>query len=260
MKTENNHEAVKRICTFLANYTTALLGCGASCIRAKRNVNRMAEALGVTTNMIMLPNNVDISVWDSDHRHSYHQTVAINHRHNSFSINTQLSSLSWKIYEKQITFSEAEVEFERIVATRAINKWLVMLLVAAANASFCRLFGGDFVSMGIVAFATLVGYYLKIILLDARFDTRATFMCCSFLSAVIGTAGYVFSLGTPPEIALGTSVLYLIPGIPYINSVSDMIEGFHLHAFSRFVGALILTACIAIGMTGAFYIMNITLF
>ena len=55
-------------------------------------------------------------------------------------------------------------------------------------------------------------------------------------------------------------MLYLIPGIPYINSVSDMIEGFHLHAFSRFVGALILTACIAIGMTGAFYIMNITLF
>ena len=107
---------------------------------------------------------------------------------------------------------------------------------------------------------SIIIYYLKIIMLDAHADMRIVFICCSFVSAVIGTAGYVFGIGSTPELALGASVLYLIPGIPYINSVSDMIDNHHLCAFARFVNAVILTVCIAIGLTGGFLIMNIRLF
>ena len=70
----------------------------------------------------------------------------------------------------------------------------------------------------------------------------------------------MFDIGSTPELALGASVLYLIPGIPYINSVSDMIDNHHLCAFARFMNAVILTVCIAIGLTGGFLIMNIRLF
>lgn len=261
-KTDDTHETLKSTCTFLADYAARLISCGATCIRTQRNVGRMADAWGVSARMTILPNTIDVCVWDGDRSHSYKETVTVPAAPVSFAVNTRLSNLSWRVAEgKYVTVEAARERYDTIISeTRPVNKWLVLTLVMLANASFCRLFGGDFTSMGIVALATLVGYYLKIILLEAHADTRIVFMLCSFISAVIGTAGYVFQLGETPELALGASVLYLIPGIPYINSVSDMIDNHHLCAFSRFVNAVVLTVCIAIGLTGGFLIMNISMF
>ena len=256
------HEHLKSVCLFFADYAAHLLACGATSMRTQRNVTRMADKWEVTANITILPNTVDMCIWDANRSHSYKQTVKIPAKPISFDINTKLSNLSWRVVEDRIgSFEEAREAFEKIVSTtRPVNKWVVLILVMFANASFCRLFGGDFISMGIVALATLVGYYLKIIMLESHYDTRIVFMSCSFISAVIGTAGYVFNIGETPELALGTSVLYLIPGIPYINSVSDMIDNHHLCAFSRFMNALMLTVSIAIGLTGGFLIMKIRMF
>ena len=256
------HEHLKSVCLFFADYAANLLACGATSMRTQRNVARMAAKWNVSAQIIILPNTVDMCVWDADGEHSYKQTVSVPHKPISFAINTKLSNLSWLVVENSLPyFDDARKAYQKIIdTTRPVNKWLVIILVMFANASFCRLFGGDFQSMGIVALATLVGYYLKIIMLDAHADMRIVFICCSFVSAVIGTAGYVFGIGSTPELALGASVLYLIPGIPYINSVSDMIDNHHLCAFARFVNSVILTVCIAIGLTGGFLIMNIRLF
>ncbi|WP_245832406.1 threonine/serine exporter family protein [Massilibacteroides vaginae] len=98
------------------------------------------------------------------------------------------------------------------------NQQLVLILTSFANASFTRLFGGDSISMLIVFIATLVGYRIKQIMLENRMDIRLIFFCSAFFPSVIAASGHLFSLGETPQITLGTSVLYLIPGIPYINS------------------------------------------
>ena len=146
----------------------------------------MAAKWNVSAQMIILPNTVDMCVWDADGEHSYKQTVSVPHKPISFAINTKLSNLSWLVVENSLpSFDDARKAYQKIIdTTRPVNKWLVMILVMFANASFCRLFGGDFQSMGIVALATLVGYYLKIIMLDAHADMRIVFICCSFVSAV----------------------------------------------------------------------------
>ena len=47
-----------------------------------------------------------------------------------------------------------------------------------------------------------------------RADLRLTFLLCSFASAVIGASSYLFNLGDTPQIAIDTSILYLVPGVP----------------------------------------------
>lgn len=111
--------------------------------------------------------------------------------------------------------------------------------------------------MAIVLTGTLAGYKLKQVMLEDRQDVRFVFFCCAFFSSVIGAAGYVFDLSDTPEIALGTSVLYLIPGIPYINSVSDLLDGHYISSFSRFMNAMVLTACLSAGLCGGLLLMNI---
>ena len=54
--------------------------------------------------------------------------------------------------------------------------------------------------------------------------------------------------GTTPDIAIGASVLYLIPGVPLINGIIDIIEGHVLAGTARLINALLLIVCIAFGM------------
>lgn len=51
------------------------------------------------------------------------------------------------------------------------------------------------------------------------------------------------------EIALATSPLFLVPGVPLINGVIDIMEGHVLMGVSRLVNALLLIVCIAVGLS-----------
>lgn len=60
---------------------------------------------------------------------------------------------------------------------------------------------------------------------------------------------YLFNFDTTSEIALATSVLYLIPGVPLINGIIDIVEGETIIGCSRLISAFLLIICIAIGMS-----------
>ncbi len=70
----------------------------------------------------------------------------------------------------------------------------------------------------------------------------------------------MFGWGTTPEIALGTSVLYLIPGVPYINAISDIIGRHYLCALSRFMDACVLTCCLSAGLCIGMFILGLNWF
>ena len=114
--------------------------------------------------------------------------------------------------------------------------------------------------MLLVFLATVAGVCIRQALTERGTDIRVVFLCAAFFSSVIASGGYLFGWGHTPDIALGTSVLYLIPGIPYINSVSDLLEGHYICAFSRFVDAAVLTACLSAGLAAGLLGMGLSIF
>lgn len=252
--------SAREVCMFISQYSAWLYGCGATCIRLEKNVQRIAAAYGTRVELSIMPRHIHVSVWDNRSEEAVTAVVSVRCVPVSFDMNTRLSELSWAIADGRIGFEDAHAEMADIVEGDSQNKWLVLLLASVANASFCRLFGGDAVAMVVVFIATLAGYYLKQILLDKGWDVRAVFMACSFVSSVLGATGILFSLGNTPFIALGTSVLYLVPGIPLLNSFSDMLYRHYVCAFSRFVDAVVLTCCLSIGLCGGMMFMNVGMF
>lgn len=250
----------KAACLFVADYAAWLYGCGATCTRIQKNVDRIVKVWDLHLEVVIMPGSIQLNHFDTATGRSQVYIKKAPHTGISFYKNTQLSKLSWGIADGHVTLEQAQTEFQRIVTTPFTNKWVVLVLASLANLSFCRLFGGDFVSMAIVFVATFVGFRLKQMLLEEHIDVKLVFFVCAFFSAVIGSAGYVFHLGGTPEVALGTSVLYLIPGIPYINSISDMIAGQYLVSFSRFMDAMVLTFCLSVGLAGGIVLMNLKMF
>lgn len=245
---------------FLSKYSARLLGAGATCIRLEKNAARIAKAYGKEAEISIMPRHVHLSVWAPGSADTGASIAAIGHPAISFRINTKLSELSWEIADGKVDFATAAKRFDRIVRDDRRNPRTVLFLVALANASFCRLFGGDFIAMTTVCLATAAGYHLKLLLLGRGVDIRLTALVCAFASAVLGATDTLFSIGETPSVASGTSVLYLVPGIPFLNSFSDLLYRHYLCAFSRFVDALVLTCSLSIGLCAGMLLMNIRMF
>ena len=91
--------------------------------------------------------------------------------------------------------------------------------------------------------------YLDIVSKPRESKWLAVFIISAFVASMIGSTGYLMHWGNTPDMALGTSVLYLIPGVPLINSIMDIIDGHVLAGTSRFINACLLIICIAIGLS-----------
>lgn len=248
------------VADFLAEYASWLLGCGATCQRIEKNTRRMARAFGYNFDISIMPAHVYVSVWQrnaADAVAVMHKAVACGI---NFTLNSSLSRLSWIVADNGLSFATAQCRFRKMINVKPTDKWEVLLLASLANASFCRLFGGDLVAMAMVFVSTCAGLKLKQIMTAEGRDVRLVFLCASFFSSAISAGGHVFSLGTTPEVALGTSVLYLIPGVPYINAVIDMLDRHYLCAFSRIIDAFVLTVCLSVGLCAGMLILGLKWF
>lgn len=252
--------SLKDVCLFLSEYAAWLLGCGATCIRVERNIGRMAKVLGCEAVMTILPKHIHLTVCPLDHSDSYTYITATRTSVISFDINTRLSQLSWELTDGKIDFTEARRLFAEIISTPPADRRLVLLLASLANAAFCRLFTGDWYAVAVVFVSTLAGYYLKQVLCEHKVDIRVVFILCAFVSSVLAASAPLFHLGSTPAIAVGTSVLYLVPGIPFLNSFSDLLAGHYICSFCRLTHAVVLTCCLSIGLCGGLMMMNLGMF
>ncbi|MDE6158474.1 MAG: threonine/serine exporter family protein [Muribaculaceae bacterium] len=250
----------RRICTFLSEYTASLAGCGATCIRIEKNVERIAAAYGMSVEIAVMPRHIHLSVWSDCRSEVVTAISSPKAMPVSFSVNTGLSRLSWDIADGRTSFDEACARLDAIAASDSQNKWFVLLAVSLANASFCRLFGGDPQAMAVVGVATAAGYWLKGEMLGRHFDLRLTVFVCAFVSAVVSAAAMLFSLGNTPLTAIGTSVLYLVPGIPFLNSFSDLVYRHYICSVSRFIDAAVTTCCLSAGLCAAMLLMRAGMF
>lgn len=248
------------MCAFLASYSSALFTAGSTCIRLEKNITRIAEAYGMTVEFTILPRHIHLTVRDCDYQDVVTAITSIGEGPISFELNTMLSKLSWQIADGKIGFNEAREIFDRVVTSPYKGVFNLPFIVSCANASFCALFGGDWIAMITVFVATFAGYALKILLSEKKVDYRLTVIFCAFISTVLASGDFLFNLGTTPDVAVGTSVLYLVPGIPFINSFSDMLDRHYICAFGRLMNAVVLTFCLSFGLGLGVLLMGVKMF
>lgn len=253
-------ESSKEVCLFLMEYAVALLGSGATCMRLEKNINRMASRFGKRVELTIMPRHVHMAVWHPGRDDIYTYICSVRPAPISFSLNTRLSELSWQVSDELLSLGETEKRFEEIVASDTENPWLTLLLASLANAAFCGIFGGDWLAMLIVFVATATGFNLRQMMLGRGVDVRVVFFVCAFVSTVIGATDYLFPLGATPAVAVSTSVLYLVPGIPFLNSFNDLLYKHYICSCCRLIDALVLTGCLSLGMYLGLKLMNVGLY
>lgn len=232
---------------FISEYSAHMMGCGVHTSRVIRSAKRIGESFGYMVKISVFQKNIILTVFDENTRELYNEVIDIPTHPISFEHNSELSALSWETYDNHIALSDLWEKYRKIISAPSINPLFVLMLAGFANASFCRLFGGDWYSMGVVFSATITGMFLKQQMTSAHINHYIIFIVSSFVASLCASTALIFN--TTSEIALATSVLYLVPGVPLINGVIDVVEGYILTGFARLVQASLLIVCIAIGLS-----------
>ena len=243
MKTR--HELIETL-DFIAEYATYLLGSGVHTSRVIRNSQRIGASQGVDVQLSSFQRSTILTVRDEASGEAVTRVVRIPALPVSFERNSDLSALSWDALDERLPLAEVRRRFGELIDKPRIDPIFVLLTVGLANASFCRLFGGDWTAIGIVFTATLVGYAVKQRMQAHGVNHFLIFIGSAFAASLCASAALRFDCTA--EIALATSPLFLVPGVPLINGVIDIVEGHILIGFSRLINALLLIICIAVGL------------
>ena len=234
-------QELTEILDFIADYATYLLASGVHTSRVIRNSQRIGQSQGVDIQLSSFQKSTILTVRDDATGEAVTRVVKIPALPISFERNSDLSALSWDALDDRLPLDEIRRRYGELIDKPRIDPIFVLVTVGLANASFCRLFGGDWTAAGIVFTATRqrrqahgVNHFL-------------IFIISAFMASLCASAALRFDCTA--ETALATSVLYLVPGVPLINGVIDIVEGHILIGFSRLINALLLIICIAIGLS-----------
>ncbi len=238
---------LKEITRFLLEYANRLMGSGVHTSRVVRNTRRIGESLNVDVKMSILQRTMVVSVCDKENQEVYNEVSVIPSFPISFELNAELSALSWEAFDKHLPLNVLWEKYNKIISNPKMDPLCTLFLVGFANASFCALFGGDWTARGIVFSATLIGFYVKQIMQKKHINHYIIFVVSAFVASLVASSA--LTLDTTSEVAIATSVLYLVPGVPLLNGVIDIVEGHVLTGCSRLIQALLLVLCIAVGLS-----------
>lgn len=240
-------QELTEILDFIAEYSTYLLGSGVHTSRVIRNSQRIGESQGIDIQLSSFQKSTIITARDEQSGEAITRVVKIPALPVSFERNSDLSALSWDAVDEALPLGEIRRRYGELVAKPRIDPIFVLITVGLANASFCKLFGGDWTAVSIVFTATLVGFAAKQRMQAHGVNHFLIFIIAAFMASLCASAALRFDCTA--ETALATSVLFLVPGVPLINGVIDIVEGHILIGCSRLINALLLIICIAVGLS-----------
>ena len=240
-------QELTEILDFIADYATYLLASGVHTSRVIRNSQRIGQSQGVDIQLSSFQKSTILTVRDDATGEAVTRVVKIPALPISFERNSDLSALSWDALDDRLPLDEIRRRYGELIDKPRIDPIFVLVTVGLANASFCKLFGGDWTAVGIVFTATLVGFAVKQRMQAHAVNHFLVFACSAFVASLCATAALRFDCTA--EITLATSPLFLVPGVPLINGVIDIMEGHVLMGVSRLVNAMLLIVCIAVGLS-----------
>lgn len=249
---------IDEISLFLTEYAANMLSVGTYTARVNRCVGRIARAYGYSVSMTAFTKHFSISVTDLDDSSNFRTYVKnVSHKFVSFRLISDLSALSWQIFDERVTLAQARTYFDEIMKISQNDALKMLFFVSIANAAFCRLFGGDLGGVFAVFFATLFGFYLKNFMSKKGVNLKLQYIILSFISSFLAYLGVHFGLSNTADITIGSSVLYLIPGVKLINSIFDILNENILVGISNGISTGILMICIAVGVYMTIFISNV---
>lgn len=253
--------SAQRVADLILDIGTFLLASGAHCGRINSNLMRMASTWGFDIDinptfkgLLVTVKDVNdsantVTCFKNSPPHSVHLAVL-----------TDVSHLSWLVLDRKLSIEKAERKFSLIKKKPNFKNTTVAIAVGVSCAGLCFFSFGDLYNALIALVAASFGFMVRVKIAQKQFNQMISIAIAAFVTTFITGLGNLYNVGENPEAAMATAVLYLIPGVPLLNCVIDLIEGYLSAAINRAMFAGFILLCIAAGMTLCITLLGISNF
>jgi len=229
---------------------------GASTHRTRITLERTAKGLGYGIELLITQRALMLTIIDKEQQYLFSRLKRTSPHGVNFRVVSGISHLSWNVYEQNWTVAQVSDELQRLKSLPHYPRLVILGMVGLAGAAFCRIFGGGFVEMAVAFVATVVGLFVRQESVRIKFNPYICVYFAAFTASLIAGIAEHFHIGADPDKAFATSVLFLVPGVPLINSVTDLMDGNIQNGIVRAVNGLMISFSIAMGLLSVKMILN----
>jgi putative membrane protein len=243
-----------------------LMESSADTSRVKRNMERTAAYLGLPKENLHM--NIDyymLQVNVSDEYHSFSKMQRCDkHVINMLAIQ-EVSKLSWRAIQKDYSLDKYEEELEKIANGKHYYKdWMIAIGAGLACGGFCIQFGCDWTAFFYASIAAILGNRLRMFLNHSGSNLYANFAVAAFVSTILAWLSSFLSTPTvqaalpeflrpilftkTPWHPLLACALYIVPGVPLINAVNDLLDNHINTGLVRAMNTLLIVTAMSFGI------------
>lgn len=229
--------------------------------RVVRNMKRTAAFLGIAEDKLHI--NVSftmlmVNVSDGDYSFTKFQRIE-SHGVNMTAISA-VSKLSWKALENDYSLDQYEQELEEIrTRKRNYTPWQVAIGAGFACGGFCIQFGCDWMAFLYASIAAIIGMRVRAHCNESGLNHYMGIAIAAFVATMIAWASTFLPAEwtSTPWHPLLACALFIVPGVPLINFVDDMMDNYIQVGIVRAVNTLLMVSAMAFGIAFAVKICSI---
>ena len=229
--------------------------CGADTGRISSEIQQAATFMGIPHNYL----NIHIS-YTTIMINIFHQERSITvfrktpvHIPNMAMINA-VSKLTWRAFERHYSLTTYERLMKKLQHTIPIYPdWLKGIACSLGSAGLAFLYSADIIALAVTFICSLCGYFIRSLSQRLGFNEYLGNALCAFTAMFIAYGFYSFiELGSLVYV-LVCCTLFMIPGVPLINSVTDTINNHILSGITRAIRTLLIVGSMTLGMAMTLY-------
>lgn len=227
--------------------------------RVVRNMKRVAAYLGLPDEKL----HIDVSytmlaVNLSDEAYSFSKFQKCEKHGINMTAISEISKLSWRAIEKDFTLDEYERELVSISSKpRNYRPWLVAICAAFACGGFCKLFGGDWMAFLFASVCAFIGFKVREICNKLSINMYMGIATAAGVATCLAYFTSLFGLSSTPNHPLLACALFIVPGVPLINFVDDMIDNYVMVGINRAANTVMMMGAMAFGIVLAIKLLAI---
>lgn len=221
--------------------------------RVDRNLKRVAAFLGIPEDKLHIDIRWTMLIVNvSDESHSFSKFQKCEKHGVNMTVITDISRLSWRAIEQDYSIDRFEAELEAIAsAPRNYRPYLVAIGAAFACGGFCRLFGCDWIAFLLASVCAFIGFRTRARCFDFGINHYMSMAISAFVATCVAYLSSLTGLSTTPYHPLLACGLFLVPGVPLINFVDDMIDNYLLVGMTRAANCMMIIGSMTFGITMA---------